>query len=90
MGSMLEEAVQTAKPQVTKLRWAIGINGALSLALGVVIIIWPSISLYSLVIVFGAFALARGVIGLVTAVGNSDLEGAGGSSRPASPESRSA
>ncbi len=39
MGSMLEEAAQTAEPQVTKLRWSIGINGALSLALGVAIIV---------------------------------------------------
>jgi uncharacterized membrane protein HdeD (DUF308 family) len=77
MGTMLADAQQTVKTQLTKLRWAIGINGALSLALGVVIIIWPSISLYSLVIVFGAYALARGVVGLVMAIGNSDMEGRG-------------
>ena len=77
MGSMLEEAAQTAEPQVTKMRWAIGINGALSLALGVAIIVWPGISLYSLVIVFGAYALARGIVGLVMAIGNSDMEGRG-------------
>lgn len=77
MGSMLEEATQTVETQLTKLRWAIGINGALSLALGAVIIIWPSISLFSLVIVFGIYALARGVVGLVTAIGNSDLSGRG-------------
>ena len=77
MGSMLEDAAQTAGTQVTKLRWAIGINGALSLALGVAIIVWPGISLYSLVIVFGAYALARGIIGLAMAIGNSDMEGRG-------------
>ena len=77
MGSMLEEAAQTAKTQLTKLRWAIGISGALSLALGVVIIIWPGISLYSLVIVFGVYALARGIVGLVMAIGNSDMQGRG-------------
>ena len=64
MDTTLEDARQTVKTQLTKLRWAIGINGALSVALGVVIIIWPSISLYSLVIVFGAYALVRGIVGL--------------------------
>jgi uncharacterized membrane protein HdeD (DUF308 family) len=77
MDTTLDDARDTVKTQLTKLRWAIGINGALSLALGIVIIIWPSISLYSLVIVFGAYALARGIIGLVMAIANSDMEGRG-------------
>jgi len=77
MDTTLEDARQTVKTQLTKLRWAIGINGALSVALGVVIIVWPSISLYSLVLVFGAYALARGIVGLVMAIGNSDMEGRG-------------
>jgi uncharacterized membrane protein HdeD (DUF308 family) len=77
MDTTLDDARQTVKTQLTKLRWAIGINGALFLALGVVIIIWPGISLYSLVIVFGAFALARGIVGLVMAIANSDMEGRG-------------
>ena len=70
MDSMVDRATQMAGAQLTKLRWAIGINGALSLALGVVIIIWPGISLFSLVIVFGAFALAQGIVGLAMAIGN--------------------
>ena len=77
MDTTLESAQQTVKTQLTKLRWAIGINGALAVALGVVIIIWPSISLYSLVILFGAYALARGIVGLVMAIANSDMEGRG-------------
>ena len=77
MDTTYVDAGQTVKTQLTKLRWAIGINGALSLALGVVIIVWPGISLYSLVIVFGAYALARGIVGLVMAIGNSDMEGRG-------------
>jgi uncharacterized membrane protein HdeD (DUF308 family) len=77
MDTTLQDARQTVKTQLTKLRRAIGINGALAVALGVVIIIWPSISLYSLVLVFGAYALARGVVGLVMAIGNSDMEGRG-------------
>jgi uncharacterized membrane protein HdeD (DUF308 family) len=60
--------MNTVKNQLTMIRWALGINGALSVALGVVIIVWPSISLYSLVIVFGAFVLARGIVGLGAAI----------------------
>jgi len=51
----------------TRLRWAIGINGALSVAFGAMILAWPGISLYALTIVFGAYALASGVAGLVNA-----------------------
>jgi uncharacterized membrane protein HdeD (DUF308 family) len=77
MDTMLEDTRQTVKTQLSKLRWAIGMNGALSVALGVVIIVWPGISLYSLVIVFGAYALARGILGLVMAIANSDMDGRG-------------
>jgi len=77
MDSVIERAAREAGSDLKKIRWAIGINGALSLALGVVIIIWPGISLYSLVLVFGAYALARGIVGLVVAIGNSDMAGRG-------------
>jgi uncharacterized membrane protein HdeD (DUF308 family) len=77
MDTTFEELQKTAKTQLTKLRWALGLSGALSIALGVVIIVWPSISLYSLVIVFGAYALARGIVGLVVAIGSSGMPGRG-------------
>jgi len=48
-----------------RLRWAIGINGALSVVFGALILVWPSISLYALTILFGAYTLASGVVGLV-------------------------
>jgi uncharacterized membrane protein HdeD (DUF308 family) len=64
MDTVLKEAQQMTETRLTKVRWALGLNGALSIALGVAIIVWPGISLYTLVIVFGAYALARGVIGL--------------------------
>jgi len=53
-----------ADTQLTKMRWALGLSGLLSIALGVVILLWPGISLEALVILFGAYALATGVIGL--------------------------
>jgi len=68
---------ERAETQLTRMRWAIGINGALSVALGVAIIIWPNISLYSLVIVFGAYALARGIVGIVATVAGPAMPGRG-------------
>jgi uncharacterized membrane protein HdeD (DUF308 family) len=68
MDTTLDQFRQKVETQVTKARWALGINGALALVTGILIIVWPNISLYSLVIVFGAFSLARGIIGLGTAI----------------------
>jgi uncharacterized membrane protein HdeD (DUF308 family) len=50
-----------------RIRWTIGINGALSVAFGAMILAWPGISLYALTLLFGAYALASGVVGLVNA-----------------------
>ena len=48
--------------QVTKVRWLLGLRGALSIAMGVVILVWPGISLVALTIVVGAYAFANGLI----------------------------
>jgi uncharacterized membrane protein HdeD (DUF308 family) len=77
MSSMFQQAQETVGTELKRVRWALGLNGAASVALGVLIIIWPNISLFSLVIVFGAFALVRGVFGLVAAIGSPIREGRG-------------
>jgi uncharacterized membrane protein HdeD (DUF308 family) len=77
MSSMFEQAQQAVGSQMKRLRWALGLNGVLSIALGVAIIVWPNISLYSLVIVFGAFSLARGVFGLAAAIATPIKQGRG-------------
>lgn len=56
--------MESTHDAVTRLRWAVGINGALSVAFGVVILIWPNISLYALTILFGAYVLAGGIVSL--------------------------
>ena len=53
MESIVDRVDRMADTQLTKVRWALGLNGALSIALGAVILIWPGISLEALVIVFG-------------------------------------
>src|SRR2546430_829229 len=64
MESMFNRVSKMAGTQLTKMRWALGLNGLLSIALGVVILVWPGISLFALTILFGAYALATGVVGL--------------------------
>jgi uncharacterized membrane protein HdeD (DUF308 family) len=68
MEPMLTQAGQQVKKQFRTYRWALGLSGALSVAFGILVLVWPSISLYSLVIVFGAYSLARGVVGLAAAI----------------------
>ena len=68
MDSLLEDAGQMAGTQLKKLRWALGINGVLSIAFGVVILLWPGISLFALTILFGAWLLAGGILGLASVI----------------------
>src|SRR4029453_3164872 len=59
--SIVERAAQLAGTELKRGGRALGINGVLSIALAVVILIWPGISLFALAIVFGAFTAAYGV-----------------------------
>jgi uncharacterized membrane protein HdeD (DUF308 family) len=68
MDSLVEKAARMTDDRLKQVRWALGINGALSIAFAVVILIWPGISLFALVILFGAFSLANGIVGLVMAI----------------------
>jgi len=67
MESMFDRAEKMADTQMTKMRWALGLNGLLAIAVGVLILLWPGISVYALTIVFGAYALATGVVGFAMA-----------------------
>jgi len=64
MEPVLDRVQKMAGTQLAKMRWALGLNGLLSIAVGVVILLWPGISLFALTILVGAYALATGVVGL--------------------------
>jgi uncharacterized membrane protein HdeD (DUF308 family) len=68
MSTILQQAEHMAEDRLKRMRWALGLSGALSVLFGVVILIWPSISLYALVLLFGAYALVRGSFGLAAAI----------------------
>src|SRR4051794_709954 len=70
MESTYDQVLKTAGTQLTKLRWALGLNGLLSIAFGVVVLVWPGISLNALTILFGAYALASGVVGIFYSFGS--------------------
>jgi uncharacterized membrane protein HdeD (DUF308 family) len=77
MDSIIDRTEKMASTQLNKLRWALGLNGVLSIAFGVVILIWPGISLYALTILFGAYAAATGVVGLGAVISGTIKEGRG-------------
>jgi uncharacterized membrane protein HdeD (DUF308 family) len=68
MESSFDRVTQMASTQLTKMRWALGLNGALSIAVGVVILVWPGISLYALTILFGAYTLATGIVAFASSL----------------------
>ena len=77
MDSIIERAGQKTNAQLTKVRWALGINGVLAIAFGVVILVWPGLSLFALTILFGAYTAATGVVGLVAAISGTVKESRG-------------
>src|SRR5262245_58153403 len=49
--------------------WMTLIRGVIAILFGIMLFVWPQISLASLVLLFGVFALADGVANVATAVG---------------------
>lgn len=55
--------------------WAAALRGVVAVAFGIVAVIWPEVTLGVLVLLFGAYALADGVIALTTALFGGRLGG---------------
>jgi len=64
METLFDRAAEISRTKVTKMRWALGLHGLASAAVGVMILAWPSIGVYALTIVFGAYTLATGIFEL--------------------------
>jgi uncharacterized membrane protein HdeD (DUF308 family) len=77
MESFVQRAKKATESDIKSVRWALGINGVLSVAFAVVILVWPGISLYALVLLFGALSLANGIVMLGAAIGGRVKDGRG-------------
>ena len=53
---------------LTRYWWAVTLRGVVALIFGLAALIWPQITLFALVIVFGAYAVVDGVLALGSAV----------------------
>jgi uncharacterized membrane protein HdeD (DUF308 family) len=67
METLFDRAAEISRTKVTKMRWALGLHGLASVAVGVMILAWPGIGVYALTIVFGAYTLATGIVEFGTA-----------------------
>ena len=77
MDTFFNRAAEISRTKVTKMRWALGLHGLASVAVGVMILAWPGISVYALTVVFGAYTLATGVVEFGTAFTAQATEGRG-------------
>ena len=67
MESAPDRFTNVAGTQLKKWRWAIGLQGLASVIFGVLILVWPELSVYALTIVFGIYALATGITAFAAA-----------------------
>ncbi len=56
--------------QLARNWWAVVLRGVLAILFGVLAFIWPSITLFVLVLLFGAYALVDGIFALIAAITN--------------------
>src|SRR5579859_4960072 len=61
METLFDHAAKNVRARVTKVRWALGLHGLASVAVGVMMLAWPGIGVYALTIIFGAYTLATGI-----------------------------
>jgi uncharacterized membrane protein HdeD (DUF308 family) len=77
MSTIVQQAEQLADEQLKRVRWALGLSGLASVLFGIAILVWPDISLFALVLLFGAFSLVRGVFGLAGSLSMRAMPGRG-------------
>jgi uncharacterized membrane protein HdeD (DUF308 family) len=49
--------------------WAVALRGVAAILFGVLALVWPGITVFALVLVFGAYALVDGALTLVVLIG---------------------
>jgi uncharacterized membrane protein HdeD (DUF308 family) len=65
---MADILTQRIEGILTQKWWAVALRGLFALVFGVLVFFWPGISLVILVLLFGAYALADGILAIATAI----------------------
>ncbi|HEY0535535.1 MAG TPA: HdeD family acid-resistance protein [Actinoplanes sp.] len=60
---------------LTRYWWATALRGVLAILFGVTALVWPGITVFALVLIFGAYSLVDGAFTLATALGRRDRGG---------------
>jgi uncharacterized membrane protein HdeD (DUF308 family) len=63
--------------ELTRTWWILAVRGLVAVVFGLLALIWPEITVLTLVLVFGAYALVDGLFALVAAVRGRQLAGGG-------------
>ncbi|NEA26642.1 HdeD family acid-resistance protein [Actinomadura bangladeshensis] len=53
---------------MTRHWWVLALRGAFAILFGIVALVWPGITVFALVLLFGAYALADGIVAVAQAV----------------------
>ncbi|GAA1873546.1 HdeD family acid-resistance protein [Actinomadura bangladeshensis] len=53
---------------MTRHWWVLALRGAFAILFGIVALVWPGITVFALVLLFGAYALADGIVAVTQAV----------------------
>lgn len=65
MAQIIEQKVSEI---LTQRWWAVGLRGLFALVFGVLVLAWPAISLYVLVLLFAAYAFVDGLFAVLSAI----------------------
>jgi uncharacterized membrane protein HdeD (DUF308 family) len=66
-GTNIDAEVATVAELLTRNWWLILLRGIAAVLFGVLAFVWPAITLFALVFLFGAYALATGILSLILA-----------------------